>query len=203
MKNPERRLFIVYALSTTLSEPAGIRPGKPLYFSSKETAEDVIQRFRDLYHFLYEDVVQGERVYCIVLEEFELDSPYRYQLSTSVYSPDGLLLTDSIVPDDGPFYGRSENTIHHEVGEVVELPFGDQLVFGIIIERPISFNEAAGAYGLTASDDCYTVIHHKTHEVNYAHSPMIFKPTGEVPEDVRKDLLLAYKKIALKDSQGS
>ena len=201
MKNLERRLFIVYALSTTLCEPVNIRPGKPLYFSSKETAEIVIQKFKELYHFLYEDA--EERVYCLVLEEFELDSPYRYQLSTSVYSPDGLLLTDSIVPDDGPFYGRPENTIHHEIGEVVELPFGDQLVFGIILERPISFNEAAGVYGLTASDDCYTVIHHKTHEVNYAHSPMIFKPTGEVPEDVRKDLQLAYEQITLKDSQGS
>ncbi|MDD4972134.1 MAG: hypothetical protein PHT07_22125 [Paludibacter sp.] len=172
-----------------------IRSSKPLFFSGRAEAEEVIHTFKDLYPFLYGGISQGERVYCLVLEEFELDLPYRYQLSTSVYSPEGFLLTDSMVPDDGPFCGRSEKSIHHEIGDVVELPFGDQLIFGIVVEKPMSLNEVAGTYGLTASDDCYTVIHHKTQEVNYAYAPMVFKPTREVAEEVREELLSAFNEM--------
>lgn len=188
MKNNEWRLFLVYSLNICFDNPVNISPGKPLFFSNKKKAEEVISRFKDHYPFLYGDSSHEERVYCLVLEEFELDSPYRYQLSTSVFSPEGQLLTESLVPDDGPFLGRPEKTMYHEVGEVVELPFGNQLVFGIVVEKPMCFNEDAGLYGLTASDDCYTVIHHQSREVNYAHSPMVFKPSRDVPEEVRKDL---------------
>jgi len=188
MKNNEWRLFLVYSLNICFDNPVNISPGKPLFFSNKKKAEEVISRFKDYYPFLYGDSSHEERVYCLVLEEFELDSPYRYQLSTSVFSPEGQLLTESLVPDDGPFLGRPEKTMYHEVGEVVELPFGNQLVFGIVVEKPMCFNEDAGLYGLTASDDCYTVIHHQSQEVNYAHSPMVFKPSRDVPEEVRKDL---------------
>lgn len=192
MKNQKWRLFLVYSLNTHVDNPVDIHPGKPLYFSSKENAENFVIRYKDYYPFLYGEIMHSERVYCLVLEEFELDSPYRYQLSTSVYSPDGKLLTDSLVPDDGPFYGRPEKSIHHDVGEVVEMPFGNQLVFGIILEQPVHFNEEAGKYGLTASDDCYTVIHHKSHELNYAYAPLVFKPSREVPEEVRKDLMYVF-----------
>jgi len=193
MKDQNRRQFLVYSLNSSLDIAARIIPGKPLFFSSKEKAEEVILRFKDLYPFLYDEKLQGERVYCLVLEEFELDSPYRYQLSTSVYSPEGHLLSESLVPDAGPFLGRYESSIHHEIGEVVEMPFGDQLVFGIVLEQPMSFNEAAGVYGYTASDDCYTVMHHQSHEVSYVHSPMVFKPTREVPGIVKEDLVSAFK----------
>ena len=194
MKNNEWRLFLVYSLNICFDNPVNISPGKPLFFSNKKKAEEVISRFKDHYPFLYGDSLHEERVYCLVLEEFELDSPYRYQLSTSVFSPEGQLLTESLVPDDGPFLGRPEKTMYHEVGEVVELPFGNQLVFGIVVEKPMCFNEGAGLYGLTASDDCYTVIHHQSREVNYAHSPMVFKPSRDVPEEVRKDLTFAFEK---------
>lgn len=193
MKDQNRRQFLVYSLNMSLDVSARIIPGKPLFFSCKEKAEEVISRFKYLYPFLYDEKLQGERVYCLVLEEFELDSPYRYQLSTSVYSPEGLLLCESIVPDGGPFLGRYESSIYHEIGEVIEMPFGDQLIFGIVLEQPMSFNEAAGAYGYTASDDCYTVINHPNHEVAYVHSPMVFKPTREVPDTVKEDLLFAFK----------
>lgn len=192
MKNQKRGLYLVYSLNVSKDKPTCIRQGKPLYFSSKENAEDIILRFKDLFAFLYEDLTQGSSVYCIVLEEFELDSPYRYQLSTRVYSPDGLLLSDCIVPDDGPFFGRAKNSIHHGIGEVVELPYGDQLVFGIVIEQPACFNEHVKKYGFTASDDCYTIIHHPSHEVNYAHAPLVFKPTKAVSETVREDLQQAF-----------
>jgi len=199
METQQRRLFLVYSLNTFKDESARIRPGKKLYFSSIEKAESTILRFRDLYAFLYDDS-HSEHIYCLVLEEFKLDSPYRYQLSTRVYSPEGRLLSDCMVPDDGPFLGRTESLIHHEVGSVVELPFGDQLIFGIVIGQPMSFNENAGGYGLTASDDCYTVIHHQSLELNYAHSPMVFKPTREVSEEVRADLMSAYQKVVTKEN---
>jgi len=196
MKNHDQKLFLVYSLNTLLNNSICIHPAKPLYFSTKEKAEQVILKFVDLYPFLYEDSSPNEKVYCIVLEEFELDLPYRYQLSTRVYTPHGLLLSDSIVPDDGPFYGRTVNSIHHEVGEVVELPYGDQLVLGIVIKQPLSFNEVVGSYGFTASDDCYTVIHQQSNEVNYAHAPLVFKPSREVPDVIRKDLLLAFNQLS-------
>jgi hypothetical protein len=194
MKNHERGLYLVYSLNTSGEDPACIRPGKSLYFSTKEKAEEVILSFKNLYTFLYDDSSAGEHIYCIVLEEFELDSPYRYQLSTRVYSPNGLLLSDCIVPDDGPFFGRTKNRMHHDIGDVVELPYGEKLMFGIVIEQPACFNEEARSYG-TASDDCYTVIHHPSCEVNYAHAPMVFKPTRDIQETVREDLLQAFDQI--------
>jgi hypothetical protein len=195
MESQQRKLFLVYSLNTVSNKSVSIRPIKPLYFSDIEKAKDVISKFKEFYSFLYDEESQDEHVYCIVLEEFELDSPYRYQLSTRVYSPDGELLGDCIVPDDGPFLGRSKNLIYYEKGEVVELPHGDQLIFGIIVGQPMCFNENANVYGLTASDDCYTVIHHNSLEVDYAHAPMVFKPTREVSKEVRAELLYAFQQI--------
>jgi len=191
MENHQQRLFLVYSLNTIGKDSITIRPGKPLYFSNMEKAEDLIQKFENLNAYLY-DQSQEERVYCLVLDEFELDSPHRYQLSTKVYSPQGRLLSECMVPDDGPFLGRSKNLIHHEIGDVVELPHGDQLLFGIIIGKPMNFNEEAGQYGLTASDDCYAVIHQQSHEVDYAHAPMVFKPTRDISDEVKTQLLTAF-----------
>jgi len=199
MENQQRKLFLVYSLNTFKDESARIRPGKKLYFSSIEKAEETIFKFKDLFTFLFDDL-HNEHVYCLVIEEFKLDSPYRSQLSTRVYSPDGRKLSECMVPDEGPFFGRAESLIHHEIGSVVEMPYGDQLIFGIVIGQPMSFNENACTYGLTASDDCYTVIHHQSMELNYAHSPMVFKPTREVSEEVRADLMLAYQNIVTRES---
>jgi len=194
MEKHQQRLFLVYSLNAIGKDSVTIRPGKPLYFSNMEKAEDVIQKFEDLFTYLYDDS-QEERIYCLVLDEFELDSPHRYQLSTKVYSPKGRLLSDCMVPDDGPFLGRAKNLIHHEIGDLVELPHGDKLLFGIIIGQPMNFNEKAGMYGLTASDDCYTVLHQQSHEVDYAHAPMVFKPTREITEEVKTQLLTAFKQL--------
>lgn len=201
MKNQEQRLYLVYSLNATIDEPVTIHPGKPLYFSEKDKAEDVILKFKDLYAYLYDASLQDERVYCLILEEYELDSPYRYQLSTRVYSPYGLLLSDSIVPDDGPFLGRAKKAIHHKVGEVVELPYGDHLIFGIVVQQPLSFNENAKVYGLTASDDCYAVIHHHSLEMCYAYAPLVFKPSREVTEKVREELLTAFQQVKMNEDQ--
>jgi len=194
MKNPKESLFLVYSINTFGKESVTIRPGKPLYFSTLEKAEEVIQNFKVLNPHLYDDV-QDEHAYCLVLDEFELDSPHRYQLSTKVYSPNGRLLSDCMVPDDGPFLGRSKKRIYHEIGDMVEMPHGDQLLFGIVIGQPMNFNEDAGTYGLTASDDCYTVIHQQSQELDYVHAPMVFKPTREIAENVRTQLLTAFKQI--------
>lgn len=195
MKEQKKRLFLVYSVNTSTDDSVRIHLGKSLYFSTKEKAEDLIKKFKDVYCFLYEDQTSAERVYCIVLEEFELDSPYRYQLSTSVYSPDGLLLSDSMVPDDGPFYGRPENLIQHKIGDVIELPYGDQLIFGIVVGQPAGLNDQVNTYGFIASDDSYAILPHSSHEVDYAFAPMVFKPTRDVPDIIRKDLEQAFAQI--------
>ena len=202
MRDQQWRLFIVYSLNTRSKDPVCICPGKPLFFSSKEKAEDVIFRYKEYYPFLYEDSSESECIYCLILDEFELDSPYRNQLSTRVYSREGKLLSDCLTPDDGPFLGRLKKSIHHEIGEVVETPYGDQLMLGIVVKQPLCFNEEVEAYGLTASDDCYTVIHHQSQEINYAHAPLVFKPTQEVTDEIRENLLSAFMQITQKDNES-
>lgn len=193
----ENSLFLVYPLKISSEKPSNIKAGKPLYFSRKETAERMIAEYREHYAFMYDESVQEEKIYCLILEEFELDSMYRYQLSTSVFSPDGELLSDCLIPDDGPFPGRPESKIKHRVGDLIETPCGDNLLFGIIVDQPACLCEGSRHYGLSASDDCYTIIQYPGLEINYAHSPMVFHPTRNIPEETRKvleDALDRYKR---------
>jgi hypothetical protein len=193
MEQKNQGVYLVYALTLNNAEPNRIQPGKPLYFSNREKAEDVIRRYREIYHYLY-DVHAESRVYCLVLEEYALDSPYRYQLSTWVYSAEGVFLSDCVVPDDGPFFGRQKSGICHEIGEIVEMPYGERLVFGIVVEQPLCLNEENRIdYGFTASDDCYTVIQYPENEIHYAHSPMVFKPSVSISENVREELQNAFQ----------
>jgi len=193
MEQNNQGVYIVYALNLNKSEPISIQPGKPLYFSNREKAEDVIRRYHEIYHYLYDPNVDT-RVYCLVLEKYELDSPYRYQLSTRVYSAEGIFLSDCVVPDDGPFFGRQKSGICHEIGEIVEIPYGERLVFGIVVEQPLCLNEENRIdYGFTASDDCYTVIQYPDNEIHYAHSPMVFKPSESISKNVREELQHAFQ----------
>lgn len=195
MEHKEQGVYLVYALNLNKSEPKSIQPGKPLYFSNLDHAEDVIRRYREIYHYLY-DVNAESKVYCLILEKYALDFQYRYQLSTRVYSAEGHFLSDCVVPDDGPFYGRQRSGICHEIGEIVEIPYGERLVFGIVVEQPLCLNEENRIdYGFTASDDCYTVIQYPDNEIHYAHSPMVFKPSTSVSESVRDDLKIAFQHI--------
>ena len=195
MEHKEQGVYLVYALNLNKTVPNSIQPGKPLYFSNRVNAEDVIRRYHEIYHYLY-DVNADSRVYCLVLEKYALDFLYRYQLSTRVYSAEGHFLSDCIVPDDGPFYGRQRSGICHEIGEIVEIPYGERLVFGIVVEQPLCLNEENRIdYGFTASDDCYTVIQYPENEIHYAHSPMVFKPSTAVSDCVKDDLQIAFQQI--------
>lgn len=195
MEHNDQGVYLVYPLNLSKSEANGIQPGKPLYFSNRDKAEEVIHRFHEIYHYLY-DKNADSRVYCLVLEKYALDFQYRYQLSTWVYSAEGQFLSDCIVPDDGPFYGRQKSGICHEIGEIVEIPYGERLVFGIVVELPLCLNEENQIdYGFTASDDCYTVIQYPDNEIHYAHSPMVFKPSVAISEIVREELQLAYQEL--------
>jgi len=195
----EMTLFLVYPLSVVSGVQDKIKPGKPIFFSEKEKAEKMVRSFKEHYSFLYDEEVQGERVYCIIIEEYAMNSPYRYQLSTSVYSPEGDLLNDCMIPDDGPFLGRPTSKIHHFIGDLVEIPCGERLVFGIVAEQPLCMCEENATYELMASDDCYTIIQHPDHEINYAHTPMVFKPSREIEEEIKTDLneaLCSFKKYS-------
>lgn len=195
MEHDEQGVYLVYALNLNKSEPNGIQPGKPLYFSNRENAEDMIRRYREIYHFLYEKNADS-RVYCLILEKYALDFQYRYQLSTWVYSPEGRFLSDCTIPDDGPFFGRQRSGICHEIGEIVEIPCGDRLIYGIVVEQPLCLNEDNRVdYGYTASDDCYTVIQYPDHEIHYAHSPMVFKPTTVISDTIKEELQLAFQRM--------
>lgn len=195
MELQNQGLYLVYALNLNKSEPNSIQPGKPLYFSNREKAEEVIRRYNEIYHYLY-DVQATSSVYCLVLEKYALDSPYRYQLSTWVYTADGKFLSDCVVPDDGPFFGRQKSGICHEIGEIVEIPYGERLVFGIVVEQPLCLNEESRIdYGFTASDDCYTVIQYPENELHYAHSPMVFKPSATVSDIVKEELQHAFQEM--------
>lgn len=199
MKN-EHELYVVYSLNVTTDQYAAIKPGKPLFFSSRANAEDVIRRYRELYAFLYDEASQGEKVYCLILETYALDSPYRYQLATRVYTPDGRLVNDSLVPDDAPFYGRPKGSIQHQVGDLVEVPCGDRLLIGIVASQPICLCEGDKPYGLSASDDCYTIIQHPDLEINYAHAPLVFKPSRTVDTSVSDSLFTALKAYTHQES---
>ncbi|HET9570098.1 MAG TPA: hypothetical protein VFP20_01655 [Bacteroidales bacterium] len=195
MEQTNQGVYLVYALNLNKSEHTSIQPGKPLYFSNREKAEDVIRHYQEIYHYLY-DAHAESSVYCLVLEKYAMDTTFRYQLSTWVYSAEGIFLSDCVVPDDGPFFGRQKSGICHEIGDIVEIPYGERLVFGIVVEQPLCLNEENQIdYGFTASDDCYTVIKYPENEIHYAHSPMVFKPTTSISEHVRDELQTAFQYI--------
>jgi hypothetical protein len=157
----------------------------------------MIAHFKDRYAFLYDEKSQEEKVYCLIMEEFAMNTPYRYQLSTRVYTPDGVLINDCNVPDDGPFLGRTPTSMDHQIGDLVEIPHGDKLLFGVVAEKPVSSDETNPTDNLGASDDYYTVIQHPAMEIDYAYSPFVFKPSRQIPDDVCYQLseaLAAYQK---------
>jgi hypothetical protein len=193
MEKHDPGLFLVYALLLNKTEFKSIQPSKPLYFSDRKKAEETIRRYSEYFPFLYIDAQSDERVYCLIMEQYALNTTYRYQLSTWVYSADGILLSDCIIPDDGPFLGRQKSGICHEIGEVVETPCGDRLVYGIVVEQPICFNDDHQKYGYTASDDCYTILRYPDKEIYYAHVPLVFKPSESISAIVQEELQLAYQ----------
>lgn len=184
----EKTLYLVYPLIVSTLNQTAINSAKPIFFSEKEVAESVIKNFKKHYGFLYDPENQEEKVYCIIMEEYALDFTYRYQLSTRVYNANGDLLNDCMVPDDGQFVGRVNTSVYHHVGDFVEIPCGDNLKIGIVAEQPVCINESNAEYNLSASDDCYTVIEHPDHLINYAHTPFVFKPSRQINEEVQRDL---------------
>ncbi|MDD2256645.1 MAG: hypothetical protein PHI57_05980 [Bacteroidales bacterium] len=184
----EESLFLVYPLLVSTTDQPTIRASKPLFYSCKSEAMTLIRNFKQHYGFLYDEKTQEEHVYCLVLEEFAFDSPYRYQLATCVFSPEGVLLSDCNVADDAPFLGRNKQAIYHQVGDLVEVPSGDELKFGIVLATPACLCESDMAYGLQASDDCYTVIEHPSMEVNYAHAPLVFAQKRPIKKEVQEAL---------------
>lgn len=184
----EKTLYLVYPLIVSTLNHTTINSAKPIFFSEKEVAESVIKNFKKYYGFLYDPENQEEKVYCIIMEEYALDFTYRYQLSTRVYNANGDLMNDCMVPDDGQFIGRVNTSVFHNVGDFVEIPCGEYLKIGIVAERPVCINESNAEYNLSASDDCYTVIEHPDHLINYAHTPFVFKPSRQINEEIQRNL---------------
>ena len=188
MEHHNEGIFLVYALILQKTNSNGIRPSKPLYFSNKEQAMVAVRQYADYFPFLYHGDDSEERVYCLIVECFALNLSYRLQLATWVFSPEATLLSECLVPDDGPFLGRANHTIEHRIGEIVEVPIGDQLVWGVVLEQPLCFHESNLKYGYTASDDCYTILCYPDHELHYAHAPFVFKPEIQPNSDIEATL---------------
>lgn len=184
MKQKDLELYLVYALMIEKTKERNVYREKPLFFSNRQKALEVVEHYQVHFPFLYESPENNHSIYCLVMEQFALDSTYRYQLSTWVFDQQGRLLCDCLIPDDGPFHGRPDESICHQLGEIVETPLGNQIFYGKIVEQPLRMNEKGNLYGLTASDDCYGVMRYPDGSIFYAHAPMVFKPTLEIDAEI-------------------
>ena len=190
-------LFDLYALSVELkSEKKLIKKTSSLFFSSEEKAAQAAKEYRHHYACMY-DTMSTEELYSIIVEGRTLDSVYQDILCTKVYSPDGQLIDSCEVPDGESFQGRKKETLFHQPGDIVEIPLGEELCLGIVLGLPPLFKEDQSLYGLSSSDDSYTLLVYPSLEVDYAHAPLVFKPRYKIDEAVKQSLLLAWKKHTL------
>lgn len=191
-------LFCMYALSVELkTEKKLIKRTSSLYFSSEEKAVQAAKEYRQYYACVYDPVVSAEELYCIIVEGRKLDSIYKDVLFTKVYSPEGQLLDSCEVADGEPFQGRKKESILHQPGDLVEIPFGEELCLGVVLGQPPVFNENQSLYGLSSSDDSYTLLVYPSMEVDYAYAPLVFKPRFKIDEAAKQNLLAAWKKQGL------
>ncbi len=178
------RLFVLSALNTNEECPGELQQSRPLYFSSLKQAQIAAACFRQAYSFIYECGANSKSLYCLVLEEYEMDSIFQLKLSTRVFSAEGEELDCSIASDDGQFTGRPEKLQRHKVGDIVEATCGEHLNLGIVLQRPLTEKEVARKVSGKVQDDCYTILSYPSLDVDYVQSPFVFTPKGQVDNDV-------------------
>lgn len=187
-------LFSMYALSVELkTEKKLIKRTSSLFFSSEEKAAQAAKEYRHYYACMYDSKVSAEELYCIIVEGRKLDSIYKEVLCTKVYSPEGQLLDSCEVADGESFPGRKKESVFHQSGDLVEIPFGEELCLGVVLGQPPIFNENQELYGLSSSDDSYMLLVYPSMEVDYAYAPLVFKPRYKINEAVKQELLTAWK----------
>ncbi len=192
-------LFNLYALSVELkSEKKLIKRTSSLFFSSEEKAAQAAKEYRHHYACVYDTTVSAEELYCIIVEGRKLDSIYNDVMCTKVYSPEGQLIDSCEVADGESFQGRKKEYVFHQPGDLVEIPFGEELRLGVVLGQPPVFKENQSLYGLSSSDDSYTLLVYPSMEVDYAYAPLVFKPRYKIDEAVKQNLLAGWKKHSLK-----
>ncbi|MCK9301125.1 MAG: hypothetical protein PHT87_00560 [Bacteroidales bacterium] len=188
-------LFSLYALSVeSKSEKKLIKRTSSLFFSSEEKAAKAAQEYKHYYACMFDPTTNAEELYCIIVEGRKLDSMYKDVLSTKVYSPEGQLLDSCELADGELFNGRKKESLFHQPGDIVETPCGEELCLGIVLGQPPVFNENQSLYGLSSSDDSYTLIKYPSMEVDYAYAPLVFKPRYMIDDAIKQQLMAAWKK---------
>ncbi len=195
--------FVLYALNLENRVKGELTAGESLYYSSLSKAQKAARAYRETYSFLYEPDCQRE-LYCLVLEEYQMNADFPRRLSMRVLSPEGKLVDSSFCDSDDVYRGRPESFLRHQVGDIVEVPVGDRLCLGIVLERPLSQSDlsmkAAESQCEYGADDSYTLITYPSMEVDYVDAPLVFKPMHEPTAGVSrclKDALAQYKDYGL------
>lgn len=165
-----------------------LRQGLSLYFSDMDEAETAVRRYRDAYHFFYDLEAGSMELYCLLLDEYELDCIYPKKLSTRVYSPQGVLKDEMKVCEDDESYGGAPAASAFLEGDIVEAPLGENLRVGIVLQCP-------------NRDDVehYKILFYPNMEEEYVYAPLVFEPLHPVPGRVSlalQHLWAAYKEEA-------
>lgn len=164
-----------------------------MYYSTLKHAESAAAEYRQSYSFLYEDGPSPKEIYCIIVEEYKLNTVYPIKLSVSVYDSSGRLMERSILPDGDSINQPAIVGQSFKVGDIVEAPCGEHLYVGIIAEIPCQ--NCLGELK-TSMDDSYTLIVYPSMELDYVCAPLVFLPHQRISKNVRtylRDALDLYR----------
>lgn len=162
------KLYILYALNVEYrqSTDAVLSQGASLYFSDMEKVEEMLKSYRHRYACFYDPEVSDTQLYCLIVDEYEMNVIYPKKLSCRVYSPEGLMKSRMSVCEDEQAYGRVLPSPDFKEGDVVEAPIGDYLQTAIVLACPVSKEE-----------NYYTLLVYPDMEVEYVYAPLLFKPS--------------------------
>ncbi len=177
-------IFVLNALNLELCRENGsvLRQGLSLYFSNLMEAEQVIKDYRNAYRFFYEEETSSLELYCLLLDEYQMDCVYPKKLSTRVYSPDGFLKDRMRVCEEGEDYGESPVMSGFLPGDLVEAPIGEYLQTAIVVFAP-----SAPDY------DYYQLIVYPSMETEYVYAPLVFPPSRPLSNLLCHQLTAALK----------
>lgn len=180
----ENNVFILYALNVEYrpSEGALLSQSASLYFSSLEKAEEVVASYRQRYACFYDASVTDTQLYCLVVDEYEMDVLYPKKLSIRVYSPEGCMKHQMRVCEDEESYGRVLPPPQFFPGDLVEAPIGDYLHTGIVLACPIAEEE-----------NYYSLLVYPSMEVEYVFAPLLFEASSPIDELAQEALQRAYE----------
>ncbi len=165
----ENTLFVLSALNVECQQTSEHRlsMGSSLYFSNIERAESAMKNYRQSYASFYDDAAFETQLFCLILDEYELDHLHPRKISSRVFRPD---------LEEGQRMALCEPDPARDCrpGDVVEVALGDCLYTSIVSACPSS----------TSLQDCYEVLVYPEMEKEYVASPWLFKPLFPVRAEV-------------------